>query len=65
MSMKTPETTSNRITVHHCQICDEPTVLNRLGDGSVVCSCPSQRLFELIEVAGNGEEWRPVAGPDA
>lgn len=33
------------VTIHHCQICDEVSALNRLVDGSIVCSCPAHREF--------------------
>lgn len=49
-----------RIADHHCQICDEPTVLNGLGDGSVVCSCPSQRLFRAERHSEGAVLWVPV-----
>ncbi len=30
-----------------CPHCDEPTVANRLADGSVVCSCAAARPLPL------------------
>ena len=32
-----------RLEVVECPHCAEPTMPNRLGDGSIVCSCPAER----------------------
>lgn len=33
----------SREGLRECQHCGEPTMANRLPDGSLVCSCPAMR----------------------
>lgn len=44
-----------------CPFCDEPTLPNRLGDGSVVCSCAAERELDVLPLG----EMRSRAGHSA
>jgi len=41
-----------------CPFCDEPTLPNRLADGTVVCSCAAERDLGIVPLA----ERPPRAG---
>lgn len=51
--------------------CEEPTLPNRLGDGTVVCSCAAERVLDGA-IAGHGqrsvpqgEGYQPKPSPSA
>ncbi len=44
-----------------CPFCEEPTLPNRLVDGTIVCSCAAERVLDGAgSASGSGSDQRSV-----